>query len=383
MKILVESHQLFSHLKTGVGYYEQVLIGQLNDVIEDNDHELCLGAFKDSELTDSDNEIVVSKYSSRVLRKLLAYKIGIKPEKVWTQNFDAYIFPDYFLLPSRKKTAVTIHDLTFLDKPEYMADTRNRIVDFFYPGITTVLRRIVPYSISKADVVIAISETMREKLINKYSIDPSKVIAQGIPPSKEFTSRKITKPQGLEIPTKNFIYYQATLEPRKNHMVLLRAYRLLPEDVRKSTSLVLAGKLGWKYEETLNLIKKLQLSGENIVHLNYVDELERLYLYQHALFYIQPSHDEGFGMPLLEAMACHTPVLCSDIEIFHEVCEDASLYFDKDSPDSIAEIILKALENENTRNNLVKKGTQRVEFYKSDLSGIKKILTKLGVTIAS
>lgn len=382
MKILLESHQLFSKNKTGVGYYEKVLTEQLEKVIADSNSTLTHGLYSDTDSSEkTKHKKVVSKYSSKVIRKLLTYNIALKSEQVWKEGFDAYIYPDYFSSPSRKKTAVTVHDLTFLETPEYMADSRNKLLDFVFPGITTALRRVVPRSIENADVVIAISETMRMKLIDTYRLDKDKVIAQAIPPSKEFTNKKIKKPANLKVPTKSFMYYQATLEPRKNHIALLKAYLLLPQDTRRNLSLVLAGKIGWKCEESLRLIEKMKREGENILHIDYATEDERLYLYQHALFYIQPSHNEGFGMPLLEAMACGTPVICSDIDIFREVCSDAALYFDKESPESIKEVILNIVNNLEVREKLIVKGNGRVKYYRSDLSGLKQVISKLGTSV--
>jgi len=372
VRVLVESHQYFSAQKTGVGYYQKVLFERLNNL----GVEIVHGVFSDTEQNAPVfGGVVRSIVPHTVGVKLHTYGIGIRSEWLWRglEGINAYIFPDFFAFPSKKPSAVVIHDLAFLTRPEYLPKQRNKIIDYAFPGLATALQRSVPYSIQTADAILVTSASVRDEIVNEYKTRKSSLYINGIPPDAEFFNYK--KPVNLNLPTKKYIYFQATIEPRKNHSTLIAAYRMLPKRLRDIYTLVLAGKDGWKHEKALEDIKKAQAEGLCIVRLDYVDEKDKIGLFQHASLYVQPSHYEGFGMPLLEAMASKTPVACSDIAIFREVCADAAEYFDKDSPQSIANAMARILDdNDNIQNMLRKKGSERAIRYASDDSGLTSLL---------
>ena len=374
MKIIIESHQKQSSKKTGIGYYEKILSGQLEKLISKHD-TLTFGAFADSEKKPSKIPVEYSNLSKRFVIKLQSYGIRIGASKIWKPAFDIYIYPDFCLFPLRKgsKSIVVIHDLAFLLYPEHLPQ-RSRLLNFINPSLATLLKRCVPYAVNKSDTIITTSERVKQEVCNNYGISPKKIIVSGIPPEDHFKPRKKSKIKIKEIPTKKFIYYQATLEPRKNHVNLLEAYRLLPKKFHEEYSLVLGGGLGWNYEQTQTSIDRLISEGLPVVQLGYVSDAEKLRLYQQAELYIQPSHYEGFGMPLLEAMACSTPVLCSDIPVFREVCGKGAVYFDKGHPADIASKIDKTLKNKKKLESLIQLGHERVKFYKEDTLGLEQLL---------
>lgn len=372
MKILLESHQLFSKQKTGVGYYESVLESQLKK----SGVSTINGVF--SGTADVRSAATTSSFSHRIAIKLLSYGIALPATKLWSDSVDAYIFPDFFHFPSKKPSAVVIHDVAYLKDRNFLPGNRNRIVDFFYPGLATVLKRTIPGSLKRASVVLVTSNTAKQDLIDAYGTDESKFIVSGIPPEDMFFEER-ELPKLPNFPTKEFIYYQATIEPRKNHIALLKAYEKLPKNIQNKYSLVLGGRVGWKCDETMKRINDMQSTGLNIAHLDYVSDELKLALYKSTSLYIQPSHYEGFGMPLLEAMVSNAPVVCSDIPIFREVCEDAAVYFDKDSPESIADTIEETLKDKKLQTKLKTAGKNRVEYYRNDDSGIKELISRLSL----
>jgi alpha-1,3-rhamnosyl/mannosyltransferase len=135
------------------------------------------------------------------------------------------------------------------------------------------------------------------------------------------------------------------MEPRKNIVSLLDAYTLLSEEARHTYSLVLAGKIDWKYQETKAKLESLQASGYDIHYLGYVDDEQQAALYQGASLFVLPSHYEGFGMQILETLSYGVPCAVSDIPVFHEVGGDAVTYFDQNDPTKIASAIDKSLSS--------------------------------------
>jgi glycosyltransferase involved in cell wall biosynthesis len=116
-------------------------------------------------------------------------------------------------------------------------------------------------------------------------------------------------------------------------------------------------------EETLDYIKDLQAKGHKIILTGYVSDDEKTTLYEQAELFVMPSHYEGFGMPVLEAMAYGLPTVISDISVFREVAGDASMYFDKDDPSSIARAVQRLLEDPAMQRTLKKKSLETAAQY--------------------
>jgi glycosyltransferase involved in cell wall biosynthesis len=136
--------------------------------------------------------------------------------------------------------------------------------------------------------------------------------------------------------------------------------------LKNQYGLVLAGGMGWDTEGPMAEIKLLQDSGEKIVVTGYVDEDTRAYLYQNATLLAIPSHYEGFGMPLLEAMSYGVPVAASDIPVFHEVAGEAAVYFNKDDPASIASSLNSLISDESLRNQQIERSTGQLKKFDWD-----------------
>jgi glycosyltransferase involved in cell wall biosynthesis len=135
----------------------------------------------------------------------------------------------------------------------------------------------------------------------------------------------------------------------------------LPEKTRSNYQLVLAGGYGWKIDNELDYIKKL--NDENIIITGYISDDQKNWLYKNASVFVLPSHYEGFGMPILEAMSFGTPTAVSDIAVFKEVSGNASLYFDKDNPKDISNKLDSLLNNKELQNKLSALGNQRLKKY--------------------
>lgn len=236
-----------------------------------------------------------------------------------------------FLRPYRMKgkSIVTVHDMVCMRFPETM-DERNRLL----------LKKFLPESCRNADIIMAVSEFSKKEIAECLSIPHEKICVapcginteQFFPPSSDQERAQIQKQMEMKYNLRApYLLYLGTLEPRKNVKTLLRAFVLL-EKKYPELQLVLCGGTGWKYEETLAEIDRLGIS-EKVKRTGYIPESEKRAIYIGAECFVFPSLYEGFGMPPLEAMACGTPVVCSNASSLPEVVGDGGFLCEPENPD--------------------------------------------------
>ena len=150
--------------------------------------------------------------------------------------------------------------------------------------------------------------------------------------------------------------FVSTLEPRKNVEGLIAAYRALPAKQRAETSLVLVGGRGWQDEGIREAIRQARLAGDKVVLPGYVDTEDMAAMYSGAEAFVFPSHYEGFGLPILEAMSCGTAVITADNSSLPEAGGDAALYVDSKNHEQLVDAMKKILTDDSFREKLVKKG---------------------------
>ena len=291
------------------------------------------------------------------------YKWGIPiPLETFFGSHDLYFFPNFVAYPHLKgKSVVVVHDLTFEKVPQYV-DRRN--VDF--------LKKFVPPSVAKADHVVVNCEFTKNELIDAYRVPAEKVTVAypGVDPGvfyprSEKEKEEVKKKYGISKP---FILYLGTLEPRKNVPAVLKAYAGLPN--RRDFSLVLAGKKGWLYEEIFRTVGDLGLE-EDVIFTGYVPEEDRPKLMSAAEVFVYPSFFEGFGMPVVEAQACGTPVIASNTTSLPEAVGDGGVLVDPKNISQLAEALEEVLSSGSLREKLVKKGLANARRFNWEDSGAK------------
>lgn len=275
----------------------------------------------------------------------------------FTGPADIYHGLDFGLPPLIGKVhkVVTVYDLTFLQHPETAV-----------PSLAAYLNKVVPESVAAADVVAAISYTTKQALMEHYKTPAEKisVIPCGIAPQFQ----RITDAALLEATQRKFdlkhplVLSVGTLEPRKNHLGLIKAFYEVQKRAGSSAMLALAGGAGWLYEETQRMVTELKLENK-VRFLGRVSELELITLYSLADVFAFPSFFEGFGMPPLEAMACGTPVITSNSSSLPEVAGDAAILVDPHDTNAIADAIMRILEDEPLREELCRKGYIQAQQY--------------------
>jgi glycosyltransferase involved in cell wall biosynthesis len=256
---------------------------------------------------------------------------------------DFVIYPNFLSQPSLHRTpnAPVIHDLVYHDHPDYGSDKSVRD-----------LTRFVPRSLQRASFVLTVSQDSRQRIHDVYGVADDNIVTTFIPPQPVHTivnAAEMVAEQGIDKP---YLLFLGTLEPRKNIVNLLEAYTRLPAATRQQYSLVLAGKIDWKYQETKQKLESLQAEGYDIHYLGYVDDDMRAALYQRARLFVMASHYEGFGMQTLEALQYGVPCALSDLPVLHEVGGDAVAYFNQEDPDDISAVIQRCLTDKVNSANL-------------------------------
>jgi alpha-1,3-rhamnosyl/mannosyltransferase len=265
-------------------------------------------------------------------------------------------------LPARRPI-LTIHDLQYLFYPEYFTRTK-----------LTYLKRMLPRSAEAARLVLTPSEFTRRTVIERLNIDPSIVLTvpHGISPRGDVVdSSDLRERFGIE---DQFFLYPAATYPHKNHLVLLEAFaRVLSS--HPNVSLVLTGARAWSewvvakemQDRIIEEIRKLGIDA-SVKMLGYVPARDLDALYQEAAAVTFSSRFEGFGAPVLEAMAHGCPVIAADATATPEIVGDAAYLVSPDNVDEWTRAMCDILEDEDLRTRLRKAGPERSRDYTWDRS---------------
>ncbi len=265
---------------------------------------------------------------------------------------------DSVSLPFARRTCplvVTLHDIIPLTHPDFC-----RLRDTV--GSQVLMRR----AIRRAERIITVSHYSAGQIRERFpgAADKTQVIYSGLDPTifhpmedRAALAQSLAKRWNLSSP--HYLFCAATLSPRRNLERFLEAFALYLEASRnRDVILVIAGCRGWK--EASIFAKVHQMKLENRVRfLDFVTDAELVQLHQAAVGLANPSLIEGFGFPVLEAMACGTPVICSSTTALGEIAGNAALLFDPLDLESMREAIRALVEDESTRARLAQKGLER------------------------
>jgi glycosyltransferase involved in cell wall biosynthesis len=253
--------------------------------------------------------------------------------------------------------AATIHDLSF----EHLPETFNR-------RSRAQLRVTVRRTARNAAQILTLSEFSRRDIIETYKIDPERVsVTPAAAPSHfaevtdETELRRIRLTYGIK---RDYILALGSIQPRKNLVRLINAFAALRNKRAGLTlpQLVLAGKRGWLEAETIRAAKQSD-AGKDILFVGYVPETDLPALYSGALCFAYPSYFEGFGLPVVEAMLCGTPVIAGNRTSLPEVVGSAGVLVDPFDEAAIAEGLAELIENPDYRAQLRVKGLERAKTF--------------------
>lgn len=375
MKIFIEAQSILGK-RAGIGQYVRSLVEQV--VRQDSANSYTLFAFKLG-LGKFKPPIRGVKYRlirwlpSKGYAFLRAYlHLWLPIDVLLGSSPDLYFYPVFAAFPAlrAKPTVVVVHDLSYLHYPEYVMD---RIVRRY--------RRDVPVSLKKAAHIVAVSEYTKQDISKSYAVarDKISVISPGVDHSKFYP-----RPRGQIAAVKaryglpaGYILFLGSMEPRKNVGGLLQAYAQLPPTLKKQFGLVIAGGKGWRNQPIQELLDKLVAGGENIVQPGYIRAQDLPALHSGAALLVHPAHFEGFGIPIIEAMACGTPVIAANNSSMPEAAGPAGLLVDANSTNDISGAIAKVLTNPQLAAAMVTKGYQQAQKYTWE-AGAKKLLGIFG-----
>jgi glycosyltransferase involved in cell wall biosynthesis len=261
--------------------------------------------------------------------------------------------PDFVIPPSRAPSVATIHDLSFLVAPQYA-----------HPRLRAYLTAAVPRSLRRVSAVIAVSEQVRREVIEHYDLPAERVIAiphgvtSGLAEPPEGQAQGTLARLGVREP---YFLMVGTIEPRKNHLAALDAFALLASR-HPDLSLVIAGRAGWLAEPIMRAIHE---AGARLPvrYLGPVADADLPALYARSVALVYPSWYEGFGLPVLEAMACGTVVITSEGGAPAEVAGDAALAVPPDRPEALAEAMERIVNDSALRGRLAKEGRRRAASF--------------------
>ncbi|MCL5432839.1 MAG: glycosyltransferase family 4 protein [Patescibacteria group bacterium] len=296
------------------------------------------------------------------------YKI-VRPKKFWTQfglPINLYLhkpWPDVFFTPTHYSprfspvpTVISVMDLSYIYFPEMFTKK-----DLYQ------LKNWTNYSVKKAKKIFTISQASKDDIIKLYKLTEDKVVVTY--PGLKTVENNGLKTADMDIIKRkygikgDYILFVGTLQPRKNITGLIEAFSLISKRGNiNDLQLIIVGKKGWLFEEILKAPEKFGVS-ENVRFLEFVSDSELTLLYKNALCFVLPSLYEGFGLPVLEAMANGCPVLASNVSSLPEAGGDAALYFDPKTPEDMASKIKRVIEDKKLRSEMVKKGYEQVKKF--------------------
>lgn len=345
--------------KTGVGWYSYHLIQELKKTPLKPGDEFILYSFDELK---EDLAQLPEKWQSRKLSWPLRY--------LWTQirlSWEMFLNPpDILFVPAHclplvcgAKSVITVHDLGF-----------KRFKKAYSLGQRLYTSFVYWWAVKYADKIIVPSEFTKKELTELYAVKKEKitVIHEGYDKEKFHLMRDREKTNlvlgkyGIERP---YFLYVGRLETKKNTEGLIKAYNKMCTLNSNVPQLVLVGSPGYGYEKIKKFIPPA--SGEegksNIKEIGYVEGDDLIFLYSGAEAFIFPSFYEGFGLPVLEAMACGCPVLTSNAGSIPEVGGQAALYFSPNNTDELIKAMKKIAEDKGLKEELKEKGLERIKDF--------------------
>lgn len=344
MKIGIDASSYARPLRTGVARYIGCLVGALAELDADNTYFLC---HRFSRLKRREHFLAVQRpnFHTRVIQEPFS--------RFFLRRLDVFHGPDARLPRCRGVAAVaTLHDLQVFVSEEFSRE-----------GFRRKKRARYAKLVRRADHLIAVSESTRRDLIRHLGADEAKttVVHEGVTP--DFHPRPLPEQRAVRADyrlERDFALFVGAISRRKNVATLLRAFASVARG--SDLDLVLVGRPGFGYEDEMAPLGELGI--EDRVHaIGFAPDRDLPALYSAATVFVFPSLYEGFGIPLLEAMACGTPVVASDTSSIPEVVGQAGLLVPPTEPEQLADATVRVVEDSGLRERLSKAGIERAREF--------------------
>ena len=249
----------------------------------------------------------------------------------------------------------TFHDMTILSHPQFHPPVRVRR-----------MTQQIEHAVERCSLLLTVSDFSRGEISRLLGVGSDRIRVTPLAPRPGFMPRAADETaallDGLGLQHDRYILFCGTIEPRKNIPLLLRAYSRLPAAVRRNWPLVIAGGTGWNSADIHQQILEAERRGD-VCYTGYLHDDHLRHLFSGASVVVLPSVTEGFGLPVVEAMASGVPVMCSRAGSLPEVAGELSACFDPHRADMLADKLLEVLEDGNLRARMIEDGLQRAASY--------------------
>lgn len=345
--------------QAGYGHHTTELLSTLSEYDNENEYKLFGWSYAiDKEtiysLANDNFQVKIVRIPGSV-KRFYFNKLKYPDVKFFVGDYDIYHSIEPLLPPIRnKKSIITIHDLAYKKFPE-----------FFTPNVLA-WDKVIKKNVEKANAIVVPSFATKQDVIDYFNIPENKINVIYLPINKkyflkpdEFKIEQVKQKYKLKFP---YILFVGTIEPRKNIKLLIKAFEEFHKLKKSDLNLVLVGKKGWLYTDILNSIHNS--SCNNKIHiLDYVPIDDLVVIYRFAKLFVYPSLYEGYGFPVIEAMASGVPVLVSRTSSLIEIANEVGVFFDPTNSQQLTEAILKLDENESLRVEISKKGLEKIKNF--------------------
>lgn len=348
MRIGIDA-RLNAYRQGGIAHYTRQLLGALAPLAPD-DTIVALQHFRQLRPLAMDPNVVRAGLFTPPHHRFEQIAL---PLELLPRRLNVLHCPD-FIPPFRRPcpAVITVHDLAFLRFPAILDAGARR----YYGQIE--------HAVVNADAIIAVSEATRNDIVELLAVPPERIDVVYEAAAPEFRPRDVPPDttrtiNGVTLQARRFMFFVSTIEPRKNIATLLRALRIC-RDRRPSADyrLVLAGARGWLADPIYALVEELML-GDAVVFLGGVDRESLHWLYNACRIYVNPSLYEGFGLPVLEALASGAPSLVADTSSLPEVAGDAAQLVPPTEIGAWADAMMALWHNEAARADLAERGPRQ------------------------
>jgi len=350
MKIAIIADAL-DYQYAGIYYYTKELINALALVDHENEY-LIVRSRSEGDISKNVRELILPV---KKIPGAAAYRLFYSIPRVLTRlNVDVVIEPRHFgpfNLPDHIKRVTVIHDLSPLHFPQWHQVISRTLQKLFLPAI-----------LKRTDHIITNSAFTARDVVNHFPFAKNKIT--GIQLGKENFFQFRSDPAVLEKYKikEPFLLHTGTIEPRKNLSLLVKAFNRIKQQIGSPLQLVLLGKQGWKSESLMDIIHQSPFR-KDICLPGYAEREELPIIYSAATAFVYPSYFEGFGLPVLEAMACGVPVVVSNASSLPEIAGEAGLYFSPDNQETLIKHILSLLKNPSLRQTQSKKSMAQAQKF--------------------
>ena len=345
----------------GIYYYTKEILLALARIDSYNEY-LFVRSKSEGNISENVKELIIP---TKKFPGAAPYRLFVSiPKRLAKEKVDIVIEPRHFgpfNLPGKIKRITFIHDLTPLHHPEWHQLVSRTLQKVFLPTI-----------LKKADHILTNSDFTKQDIINYFPFTSSKVTTTLLGKEDYFNPQpnaSILDSLGISTP---YILHVGTIEPRKNLIVLLKAFEQYKQTHKNNLRLVLVGKKGWKNDHFFEQLKTSKYK-KDIHIIGYVQRQELVALYSSAEAFIFPSLFEGFGLPILEAMSCGCPVLCSDAGSLPEVGGKACRYFNPHSSEALLQELRPLLNNKGLQQEMSAASLQQAAKFSWDETARKTL----------